>query len=68
MHSNNFLPSSAIPFDKELPRFFLTSTCLSLLGIFVRDANACALPAESFRLKVFCCAVRVNKCFRLLVG
>jgi len=44
----------SIPFKEELPRLFFPSTCFSLPGIFVRDANACALPEESFRLKRLC--------------
>lgn len=57
-------PSSLIPFNEELPRLFFPSASFSLPGIFVRDAKACALPAESFRLKRLRFDGRANSVFR----
>lgn len=60
--------SSLIPFNDELPRPFFPSACFSLPGIFVRDANACALPQESFRLKRLFFDGRVNSVVRFVIG
>lgn len=57
VHSDDFPQYFAIPFGEELPRFFLLSACLSLPGIFVRDANA---SEESLRLKRFFSASAVD--------
>jgi len=57
--------AAVAPFNDERPRFFLPIAFLSLTGSCVRDANACALPADSFRLNPFCLAAYFSVFFRL---